>query len=682
MSPVQGGANNGGVVRRLHRANRAGTYNYLIDFSDWRSGKPGMYRVQIPGLGVSDAFPVRDSVWHEVAKTLWMGLYNQRNGMALSSKIGGFERPAAFRNGVNGVVIHRSLLPGFFGSESGFGGPIESALGSNPPWATNEVVDWGGGHQDAADWDSILNSHSHIYWIMLDIVERVPAARQVRFGTPRSSELIGDIYDAASDSLPDLVHEAIWGLETWRRTQRNDGSVFGGLQFGSRSGSSVGGGGATLFESSWTWRHDSHLMAPDHVQTFQYAASAAKLSKVLRLFGHLSLSDAWLASAEAAWDWADKLYKNWSERHAYYSHIAAKMNWPETIISATAPNVAGAVRLTVTSSAGFVSGKSYGIDGVVGTIEANGNLQEVRVVDAVHLDLPKVKFVNTYQSGGSIGVLSGWLRKMNFTPDYGPLSRSAGSASLLSAVTGDATKVAKYKSAFEEQPPIADCVGLRGCAQWEYLNNPNADGKLKDNLAGIIIGNADGYFVAHHEATAAYEWITRGNPTQHNDSYPLQVLMFAHQWSKDQIKKGKYLKAMQAHLGHILGANAHGRSMVTGLGYRNFATGLHADHQLSGGPDSYPGKPHLTYTLQGGGGKAFFNLNQAILPRPNPDDIGQVRRSMSEPFLAVPLYEAILESPWAIDANEFTIGGQLVPWLVAATYLHAHDGNVVTGLDK
>lgn len=388
---LQGGSNNGTKICRLHRANRAGTYVYALDYSAWTPTVFGAYRVYIPGLGVSDPFVVDEALWHYVADALAGGIYNQRNGMALSASVGGYERQVSFRHGVNSVLIHRSTMPGYWSVESGFGGPLATADAAKAPWITTDEIDWWGGHQDAGDWDSILSGHSFGYWLMLDVAERITAARSTNFGIPKSSSVIGSGY-AGTDSLPDLVHEVIWGLDTWRRNQRVDGSVYGGLQFGSASGAAgAGGGGANLFNASWTWRHDAEVMAPDHVQNFIYAGVAAKMSKVLRIFGFTSLADTWLASAEAAYDWADLIYTDGTARDAYYLDTKTNAAWSDP----TYATQIGRIQATV------------------------------------------------------------------------PTNKSFAAASLLSAVTGDAVKVTKYKTAYEMNPLTgADSAGFAGAAQW------------------------------------------------------------------------------------------------------------------------------------------------------------------------------------------------------------------------
>ena len=70
-------------------------------------------------------------------------------------------------------------------------------------------------------------------------------------------------------------------------------------------------------------------------------------------------------------------------------------------VSGAADNGSGKVRLTVSASAGFTTGKYDIIRNVGGTTEANGTHQ-ITVVDGTHIDLPGVAFANAYTSGGTI----------------------------------------------------------------------------------------------------------------------------------------------------------------------------------------------------------------------------------------------------------------------------------------
>ncbi|MBJ7401786.1 MAG: hypothetical protein JHD07_00140 [Bradyrhizobium sp.] len=67
-------------------------------------------------------------------------------------------------------------------------------------------------------------------------------------------------------------------------------------------------------------------------------------------------------------------------------------------------NGAGKVRLKVESTAGLASNNRVNVSSIGGTYEANGGNKLITVIDATHIDLPEVSFVNAYKSGGVIGL--------------------------------------------------------------------------------------------------------------------------------------------------------------------------------------------------------------------------------------------------------------------------------------
>jgi hypothetical protein len=75
-----------------------------------------------------------------------------------------------------------------------------------------------------------------------------------------------------------------------------------------------------------------------------------------------------------------------------------------TAILGAANNGAGKVRLTVESTVGLASNNRVNVTSVGGTYEANGGNKLITVIDATHIDLPEVSFVNAYKSGGFIGL--------------------------------------------------------------------------------------------------------------------------------------------------------------------------------------------------------------------------------------------------------------------------------------
>jgi hypothetical protein len=99
---------------------------------------------------------------------------------------------------------------------------------------------------------------------------------------------------------------------------------------------------------------------------------------------------------------------NWSNSATWLPHVPCVPQAISNAISGTA----GVVRITVPSTAGWKTGNTINVLGVLGTTEANG-VFTVTVVDGTHAELGGTTFVHTYTSGGtafrgdSVGISSG-----------------------------------------------------------------------------------------------------------------------------------------------------------------------------------------------------------------------------------------------------------------------------------
>jgi hypothetical protein len=278
-----------------YEANRAGTFVFGLDYSNWRNAQPGTYRIAIPKLGTSDPFVIGDDVWYHAARTAMGGLYNQRSGMALDGRFG-YVRPESFTE-ASGVVVRQSKLPLAL-SKAG-GGFVNFSEAVKAPWITNEVVrDVWGGYQDAGNWQRNA-SHIRASYLLLDVYEQLPqSARDLKCGIPASGEVLRDpLY--RGKKLPDLVDEAIWNLDFFRRMQRADGAVRGGTD---------SAGSPRTLEPSWLESQVVFAYAPDPEASFTYAAGAAKLAVVLEQLGEAPLAELFSESALHAWSWADHAF--------------------------------------------------------------------------------------------------------------------------------------------------------------------------------------------------------------------------------------------------------------------------------------------------------------------------------------------------------------------------------------
>lgn len=285
----------GATVTPAHSANRAGTYVFELDYSAWIPAQDGIYRLQVPGLGVSDPISMDEGVWLKSARLSIAGLYHHRSGIALDGRFG-YERPAAFRPGA-ALTIRESRLPLSWSSE--FGGFVPFEEGAKPAWITDRVApeSYWGGYMDAGDWDRRIQ-HVEVAALLLEVFENTPLARRnVDLGVPRSSEVLDDAIYAGTDGLPDLIHEAIWGMDFFRRLQMPDGSVRGGIESAAHP---------LKGEPSFLEHRQVFAYAPDPVSTYKYAAVAAKLARILGDLGSLPLASVYQDSAISAWSAAER----------------------------------------------------------------------------------------------------------------------------------------------------------------------------------------------------------------------------------------------------------------------------------------------------------------------------------------------------------------------------------------
>lgn len=279
-----------------YRANRAGTFVFTLDYSAWQQEAGGQYRLRIPGLGVSDPFTIDSDIWLKAARNSMAGLYNQRSGIEIDGRFG-YRRPVAFRPGADFTVL-QSRLPLAWSSnfDAGF---IPFEQGLEKSWRTGLAAPatYWGGYMDAGDWDRRIQ-HVEVAALLLDAFEALPTEkRNADFDIPRSSALLPDPAYLETDDLPDLLHEAIWVMDFFRRLQTSDGSISGGIESTAHP---------ALGEPSYLERHEVYAYAPDHISTFKYAAVAAKLARILKGLGKETTAALFAESARAAWSAAER----------------------------------------------------------------------------------------------------------------------------------------------------------------------------------------------------------------------------------------------------------------------------------------------------------------------------------------------------------------------------------------
>ncbi|WP_170467427.1 glycoside hydrolase family 9 protein [Ruegeria arenilitoris] len=289
---------------------------YEIDFSDL--DLEGEFQIQVTGLGRSFPFIVSSAPYEEALRLAARWYFHQRSGCEITAPFGeGRTRP---RNGhpEDGLTVWQTDLKlGFM--RDGYGearapkalSENVNALGGSDTAPERSSMEpnpdaWGGWH-DAGDWDRRVQ-HMDAVFHMADIVETFRHCQNLDLNLPESGKPFShaDVVSRKNDAdmgdgetvLPDLIHEALWGASLWRRTQREDGSIIGGVEY------SVSG---ILGSVSWNPVQKTYAYGPEEWAAYRFAYGAAKLGHVVFHFcGDTVLGRAIVSEATRAWLWAER----------------------------------------------------------------------------------------------------------------------------------------------------------------------------------------------------------------------------------------------------------------------------------------------------------------------------------------------------------------------------------------
>lgn len=260
---------------------------HALDFSALE--RPGNYRVVVPGIGASLPFRIAGDVFAEATAYKMLGLLHLRSGIELKPPLTDANLPRAFHPD-DGRIAHRVDEERFFAAEPGAGSNPFQALQAGIRLDT-QVADgiWGGWH-DANDFDRSLHpqQHNRAVHAMLLLYELHPEFyRAQAFRLPENE---------ANNAIPDILDEALWCLDLFRRLQQEDGGVPSALESieHPRAG-----------EVSWTDSLPLTLMPPTGNSAYRYAAVAAMAARLLEPFD-AELAGSYRDSALRAAAWGDR----------------------------------------------------------------------------------------------------------------------------------------------------------------------------------------------------------------------------------------------------------------------------------------------------------------------------------------------------------------------------------------
>ncbi len=277
--------------------NYNGTDVYVMEFTSLNL--PGTYRVCVDRIGCSYPFEIAEDVWRKAFAVSARGFYHQRSGIPLGPPYTDYKRPRSFHPD-DGVKIYATTTPlmdaggGLNQQDSNFGNIVKGK--------TDEIVPnaWGG-YMDAGDWDRRVQ-HFKVSLLLLELADLFP-----------------DYFDTLSlnipesgDGLPDIVSEALFNLDHYRRMQTPEGGIRGGVESAEhpRRG-----------EGSWQESLDIMAYAPGVFSSFYYAGVAARAAHWLESRDP-EKAKVYRESALRAMNWAEKDFPRAREENISGKHPA------------------------------------------------------------------------------------------------------------------------------------------------------------------------------------------------------------------------------------------------------------------------------------------------------------------------------------------------------------------------
>ncbi len=246
---------------------------YGLNFSDVT--QPGVYRVVVPEIGCSYPVRIQADVWTDVFRTVMKGYLHQRSGIEIKPPMLKTAHPLEMHPKM-GFKVHNVDLNKFYKT-----GDIFKAIQLSIQLDTENPDAWGG-WRDAGDSDRQAD-HMHAVGDLVAAWEANPAFfEKLDLGIPESG-----------NKIPDILDEALWCAELFRRTQFPDGGVPSFIEAIEHPRAGEFG----KFDSlPWA------VAGPTHRDNWIYAANQAYLALALKRYDK-DLADACRDSALRAAEW-------------------------------------------------------------------------------------------------------------------------------------------------------------------------------------------------------------------------------------------------------------------------------------------------------------------------------------------------------------------------------------------
>ena len=285
-----------------------------LDFSKYK--RPGVYYLFVEGIGRSEEFRINDNTMAESFYVHARGLFHQRCGIAKElpytpwtlKKCHPFCYRGTFPPDHYGKKDDK--LPYGFKDSNGKGIAVNhfKLIKQNMP-ASPEKVEVCGGWHDAADWD---RRPQH-----LGIVGDLAAVYLLKPDNFIDGQLN---IPESGNGIPDILDEALWGIDYFRHIQQPDGGVGTWIETTRHPG---------YPEISSEDKLVYYISCPTRNSTLEYAAYSAELALALKRAGAQKQAELLYNSAILAWNYALNEYNAKVRLFHYDEQIITYRETPE-----------------------------------------------------------------------------------------------------------------------------------------------------------------------------------------------------------------------------------------------------------------------------------------------------------------------------------------------------------------
>lgn len=254
---------------------------WQCDFSSF--SEPGEYRLVVDRIGCTFPFGIRNDVYREAYHVAVRGLYHHRSGPERTVPYSKWYKGVDHTPGVSGFKIeysqHRAM-------------DKMNAFEELPAKTTGNTMNeaWGGWF-DAGDFDRQANHMIASNLLMLNYLLGPEKYADDDLNIPESG-----------NGIPDILDEAAWGIDLFRRAKGPTGGIIGGLEANDhphQRGSVADGRNLDWF-----------AYAEEPKASYQYAATAIQLASCLETAGFPELVQDLYTESVNAFSWAQRNLQN------------------------------------------------------------------------------------------------------------------------------------------------------------------------------------------------------------------------------------------------------------------------------------------------------------------------------------------------------------------------------------